>query len=127
MAYVKEDIFKQAKEIAENEGYCFSADVIAELGIATSTFYDYFPADSEESESLKAIFRKNKSKEKIKLRKKWSKSDNATLNIAYYKLLADEEEFSRLARSEIDHTSKDKPISIPPIAWVDDEDESDQD
>jgi hypothetical protein len=132
MAYDTLQLFNSALEIISNDpDLVFEYEVAAELGIGISTFYDHFPSDSEESKSIKEALRNNKAAIKREMRKKWRDSDNATLQVANYKLLSDKEEHSRLTRSEIDHTSKDKPISINPITWVesdnDSDNESDQD
>lgn len=97
MAYDKQDIFEKAKKHAENEELFYIEDIIAYLPCGKSKFYEFFPADSEEMDALKAILEANKVKKKVAMRDKWYRSDNATLQVSLMKLLATEEELKRLA------------------------------
>lgn len=61
-----------------------------------------------ESDDIKRALEANKITGKLSSRQRWADSDNATLQIAYYKLLATEDELKRLSGQYIDHTSKGK-------------------
>lgn len=92
----KTEIYKQALEVAEQKKCFFIEQLVSFLPIAKSTFYDYFPVDSDELNSIKEILDKNKVEVKSAMYNKWFKSDNATLQIALMKLIASEEEAHRL-------------------------------
>ena len=106
----KAKIYKQALEVAEQKKCFFIDQLLAFLPIAKSTFYDYFPVDSNESNSIKAILEKNRVDVKSAMYNKWFKSDNPTLQIAAMRLLSTPEEHQKLNQSYIDHTSKGKEL-----------------
>ena len=105
-------IFEKAKELIPKHKLIFVSDVIALLGIATSTFYEKFPANSEEMEELKGLMETNRISIAISLRKKWFDSENATLQLALYKLIATNDERKMLQQSYVDHTSQGEKISV---------------
>ena len=120
----KAKIYKQALEVAEQKKCFFIDQLLAFLPIAKSTFYDYFPVDSDESNSIKAILEKNRVDVKTSMYNKWFKSDNPTLQVALMKLIATDEEAHRLngTRQQIDHTSKGEKIQPAPIVFYDSDD-----
>lgn len=102
MAYDKETLYQQAiKAIQENSLY-FIEDIIALLPCSKPTFYDHFPVNSDEFNKLKDMIEVNKIAQKVKMRKKWGDSDNATLQMALMKLIATDDERKRLAVSYIE-------------------------
>lgn len=102
MAYDKETLYQQAiKAIQENSLY-FIEDIIALLPCSKPTFYDHFPVNSDEFNKLKDMIEANKIAQKVKMRKKWGDSDNATLQMALMKLIATDDERKRLAVSYIE-------------------------
>lgn len=93
MAYNKEKIYKNALDIIKNKEVLFISDVISFLPCGKSAFYDFFPKNSEESESLKSQLDKKKVHQKIMLRKFFAcKLASASERIFLYKLLANDEE-----------------------------------
>ncbi len=106
MAYDKEQLYKQSKEDIETHNLFWVEDVIAFLGIANSTYYEYFPVDSEESKYIKEALTKNRVNLKVKLRKKWEDSDNATLQMGLMKLISEDEERKRLSQTYQEHSGK---------------------
>ncbi len=109
MTYDKDKLEKQAIKIIEaNENVVFYDDVIAKLPCVSSTFYDH---EMEKSESIKEALEKNKVNAKQELRKKWRTNDNATLQIALYKLISTNNELDKLAGQRIDHTTKGDKIT----------------
>lgn len=109
----KAKIYKQALEVADKKKCFFIDQLLAFLPIAKSTFYDYFPVDSNKLNSIKAILEKNRVDVKSAMYNKWFKSDNPTLQIALMKLIASDEEAHRLngTRQQLDHTSTDGSMS----------------
>ena len=106
VAYDKEMLYKKALEIVKSDNQIvFMYDIIVGLGISTSTFYAYFPDNSEQSNDLKQHLIDNRGFQKKKLRSKWYDSENATLNLCVYKLLADDDELKRLNDKEDSSTA----------------------
>lgn len=104
-------IFKQAKEIAIDENTLFIQDIIDSLPIGKTSFYKYFPDGSNELNELNEIIDKNRVSIKKSLRAKWHKSDNATLQMALYKLTCSPEEHKLLQQNYVDHTTKGESIN----------------
>ena len=78
-------------------GLIFKADIWAHIGISHSTFYEHFSDFSECLKEIEQALLKNKIDLKVGLRRKWRDSENATLQLALYKLVCTNEE--RLALS----------------------------
>ena len=118
----KAKIYKQALEMAEQKKCFFIDQLLAFLPIVKSTFYDYFPVDSNELNSIKAILEKNRVDVKSAMYNKWFKSDNPTLQIALMKLIATDEEAHRLngTRQQLDLSSTDGSMSPKPPVSLDD-------
>lgn len=96
MAYDRNKIFKQAKEVIVKHKLFFVDDIVAFLPCATSTFYDFFPANSEELEELKELLNQNRTELKVSMRSKWYKSNAPALQMALMKLICTDEEAHRL-------------------------------
>ena len=118
MAYDKQKIFNQAKDMIKKNRLVFVEDIVAFLPISKPTFYDYFKLDSNEFNELKDLLDLNKTELKVSMRSKWYKSDAPALQMALYKLIASPEEHKALQMQYTDHTSKGDKIT-PPILWVD--------
>lgn len=97
MQYNADDIFNQALEVISNEPINTISDLVCFLPIGSSWFYERFPADSEKMEAIKKAIDKRKVERKSKMRNAWEKSDNPTLQVAAYKLAADDNELERLS------------------------------
>lgn len=115
MAYNPEKLFEQAKQVAESKKLIFVEEVVSFLPCSQSTFYEFFPAESEEMEELKAIINDNKVAIKSTMRKKWYDSENPTLQLALYRLTSTQEEHKKLNQSYIDQTTKGDKIQNEPI------------
>ena len=55
MAYDKQKIFEQAKEVTVKNKLFFIEDIVAFLPCSKNYFYDHFPPDSNEYDELKAL------------------------------------------------------------------------
>lgn len=104
MAYDKDEIFRQAVELSKTNGFFFVQDLIDYLCIAKSTFYSFFPDDSNQLNDLKRNLYKNRISEKINLRKKMSEGRGSDL-IALYKLIGTDEERKLLSINYTDLTT----------------------
>ena len=103
-------LFEQSKELITSKNLIFVEDVVALLGISKPTFYDHFPIDSNEFYDLRELLTKNKIDIKVSLRKKWLDSDNATLQMALYKLTSTPEEHKLLQQNYTTIEEVEKPI-----------------
>ena len=110
-AYTTAELFERAKEIIPKYKLIFIEDVCAYLGLAKSTFYIHIPLESNESNELRELLEKNKIDIKIGLRKKWFDSDNATLQMALYKLTSTDTEHKKLQQNYI-ADNEDKEIKL---------------
>ena len=111
MAYDRKKIYEDALRLAEEKKLFTLDDVVSFLPISNSTFWEWFPKASDEMDAIKEILNKNKIEIKVAMRKKWFKSESATLQVALMKLIGTEEEAHRLngSRQEI-KTTELKPI-----------------
>ena len=106
MAYDTEKLYNQAIKAIEENNLFFIEDVIALLPCTKPTFYDHFPINSNELNTLKEMIEENKVSVKLKMRKKWLDSDNATLQMGLMKLITTDEERKRLATSYMETKQK---------------------
>lgn len=106
MAYNTEELYALSINFIEKESLFFMEDVIALLGISKPCFYDHFKVDSNELNYFKELLRKNKVSAKLKMRKAWLASDNASLQMGLYKLIGTDEERKRLNSAYIDQKTE---------------------
>lgn len=105
MAYDKEQLEKEALEaISNDESITFIQDVIAVLPCSSATFY---LLELEKLESIKDAITKNRISIKKKLRHNWlAQDENATMQVALYKLISTDEEKDALTMTKSDITTK---------------------
>lgn len=103
MAYNKAELEKQALAAIREHNLFFVEDVVAFLPCTKGTFYN---KGLHELDAIKEALETNRIKVKNGLRAKWYKNDNATTQIALYKLLGSEDELKRLAGQYVDITTK---------------------
>ena len=89
-----EDIFN-----SEKHNICPTTieEVACSIGLNLTSFYEYYPTETKGLEYIKDKLQESKANIKRKLKDKWLKSDNATTNIALFKLCSNEEERRILA------------------------------
>lgn len=97
MAYNKEDLQKKAREAIEKHKLFFVEDIVVFLPCSKPTFYEYFPAESNELNELKDMLEKNRVELKVSMRSKWYKSNSPALQMALMKLIATPEELKKLS------------------------------
>lgn len=102
MAYKKAELEKQALAAIKEHNLFFIEDVVAYLPCDRATFYR---KNCNECDAIKEALEQNRIRTKNGLRAKWYKNDNATTQIALYKLLGSEEELGKLNSQYIDHTT----------------------
>lgn len=115
MAYKTEELEAKALEAIKANGLHFIDEVVSFLPCSRSTFY---AQKLDKSDAIKEALEENRTQTKAALRKKWAEGDNATTQVALYKLLSGDEEFSRLTGQQIDHTTKGEKITTEPGAQV---------
>ena len=123
--YSTAELFERAKEIIPKHKLIFVEDVCAYMGISKPTFYKYIDVNSDEFNELKKMLEKNCIDIKVGLRKKWFDSENATLQMALYKLTSTDVEHRKLNQNYTDVTTKDNEIKTTTIVFgkFDDDDE----
>lgn len=93
MSYEKTDLEKKALAAIKRNKIKFITHVAAFLPCALSTFYEL---ELEKSEAIKKAVEDNRTTAKVKALNRWEKSKNPTLEVAFYKLIADDDEAHRL-------------------------------
>jgi hypothetical protein len=114
MAYDKNKIFEQAKEVTVKHKLFFIEDIVAFLPCSKNYFYDHFPPDSNEYDELKGLLETNRTTLKVSMRSKWYTSNAPALQMALMKLIATPEELKKLSMSfvESENTNTIKPIEF---------------
>jgi len=107
MAYKTEELKEKALEAIKEHDIIFIDELVAYLPCSKSTFYEH---KLDKSDELKEAIEKKRTETKQTLRKKWKDSDNATLQMGLYKLLASDPERKALSQSYIDHSTHGKEI-----------------
>jgi hypothetical protein len=103
MAYDRTKIYQQALDLIEKKKLFFIEDVVSLLPCRKSTFYDLFPIDSNEMDTIKELLEKNKIEIKNGLRNKWYNGNNPLTQMALYKLIGTEEEYHRIASTKTEN------------------------
>jgi len=112
--YNTEEIRQEALKAIEENELLFIGDIPAYVGFSKRTIYDH---KLHECNDIKSALNKNRADMKVKMRKKWYESDNATLQIGLMKLISDDEEAHRLngTKREIKHDTKQKSFKVEVI------------
>lgn len=121
MAYDKQKIFEQAKEMIVKHKLFFVDDIVAFLPIHKATFYEFFPPESEKSDELKELLNLNRVELKVSMRSKWYKSNAPALQMALMKLIATPEELRKLSMQfvESENTNKNTNFDIKELVSFD--------
>jgi hypothetical protein len=127
MAYDREKILEQAKEVSAKNKLIFVDEIPAFLPCSRSTFYHYFPEGSDELDTLKAILENNKIEIKTSMRGKWYKSTAPALQMALMKLIStdDERRALSLSFSEVKTDVTHKLLTLDPLENGGDDDPND--
>jgi len=111
MAYKTEELIEKSLEIIKSKNIHFIEDLVSYLPCDKKTFYNH---NLHEFHLIKEAIEQNKLNIKNNLRKKWYDSDNATTQIALYKLLASQAELKALTNQTISGDSEN-PINLSEI------------
>jgi hypothetical protein len=96
--YDKDELVKKALDIIVKEDVTCLAELWLCMGISQTTGYKYGLDDLEE---IKKAIDQQKTAIKKKMRRNWRNSDNATLQIAEFKLLSSDDELARLNTQKV--------------------------
>jgi hypothetical protein len=119
MPYDTNILKQKAIEAIDKNKLIFVEDICAYIGINKTTYYVHFPIDSNDNNELSELLEKNKIALKVGMRKKWYDSENATMQMALYKLCSTDIEHKKLQQNYTDVTSKDEKINtIDPFAQI---------
>ena len=110
MAYDKTKIFEQAKEMIVKNKLFFVDDIVSFLPCGKTTFYEFFPPDSNEMNELKGLLEANRVELKVSMRSKWYKSNAPALQMALMKLICTDEERRKLSMTQTDITTQGEKI-----------------
>jgi hypothetical protein len=110
MAYDKNKIFEQAKEVIVKHKLFFVEDIVAFLPCDKTTFYRFFEPDSNEYNELKGLLETNRVTLKVSMRSKWYTSNAPALQMALMKLIATPEELRKLSMNHQVTEETEKPI-----------------
>jgi len=113
MAYDKNKIFEQAKEVTVKHKLFFIEDIVAFLPCSKNYFYDHFPPDSNEYDELKELLETNRVSLKVSMRSKWYTSNAPALQMALMKLIASPEEHRKLSQTYVE--SENTNINKTPV------------
>ena len=109
MTYDFKKMQKKAIEAITAHELVFVTDVPAYLGMPTSTFY---LKQLDKDEEIRDAIQNNRIRLKNTLKDRWKDSENATLQVALYKIICSDEEAHRLNGSKreikqeiVDHKS----------------------
>jgi hypothetical protein len=117
MAYDRKKIFEQAKEVIVEHKLFFIEDIVSYLPCNKTTFYDFFPAASDELNELKELLNKNRTELKVSMRSKWYNSNAPALQMALMKLIATPEELKKLSMTfvESENTNRNENFDIKDV------------
>jgi len=101
MAYDREKIFALALETIPQEQCVTISELMVCLPISHQTFYDW---GFDKSDELKKLIEAEKIKIKKHMRRNWRNSDNATLQIAEFKLISTDSELERLNTQKVNQS-----------------------
>jgi hypothetical protein len=121
MAYDKQKIFEQAKEMIVKHKLFFIEDIIAFVPIGKTKFYEFFPPDTNDTNELKELLNQNRTELKVSMRSKWYKSNAPALQMALMKLIATPEELRKLSMQfvESENTNKNTNFNVKELVSFD--------
>ena len=95
--YSKADLIKRSLKLINELELTFVDDLASFLPCSRSTFYNH---GLHKLDAIKEALYDQKARDKYEMRKNWKESENATLQIGAYKLLANDDELERLNNSK---------------------------
>ena len=123
MAHNKAKVFQQAKDAIKKNKLFFIEDIVSFLPCDKTTFYRFFPTNSNEYNELKELLEANRTELKVSMRSKWYKSNAPALQMALMKLICTDDERKMLSMQYNDVTTQGEKITqqINLTKYTDDE------
>jgi hypothetical protein len=115
MPYDKKKIYKEVLHVIDEHKLKHFDYIEGFVAPCTKTLYDLFPTGSNELHTIKKALDKNKINTKVKLVNNWEDSENPTLQIAAFKLIATPEEHKKLSQNYTDVTTNNESLNVQPI------------
>jgi hypothetical protein len=115
MAYDREDLKRQALEIIDREEITTFNEIHLYMKAHRATLYTH---ELDKDDDIKKAIEQQKVAIKKKMRRNWRNSDNATLQIAEFKLLSSDDELARLNTQKV---SADVNLSHKKVIFESDE------
>ena len=105
MAYDKKELERQSLEAIGKYKLIWIEEIVSYLPCSKQTFYDH---GLDKLDTIKDAILKNRNDLKVGLRKKWYESENATTQIALYKLIGTDEESDRInsQKQKVEHSGQ---------------------
>ena len=120
MAQSKTDKYKaELLDVIRRHKIAFFDHAFGFTSFKRSTAYNH---GLDKLDDIKNAIAQNRVKAKNYMLNKWIASDNATLQLAAFRLCSDPEEHQKLNQQYIDHTSKGEKIQPAPIVFYDSDD-----
>lgn len=107
MSVDRDKILKLAFDAINENRLFFVEDVVGFVPCSKSTFYKYFPFDSDEMNDIKERLDVNKIQVKSNIRAKLFQSERASELLALYRLICTSEERQALNQNYVEITGKD--------------------
>lgn len=98
-----EELRQTALLAIKREKLVFFNEICGYISAGRATLYGH---DIDKDEEIIKALAENRIKTKVGLRRKWYDSDNASVQISLFKLLATDEERLKLSQSYVDVTTK---------------------
>jgi len=106
----KAQIFDLAKKAAQDPAVYFINDIVAELPVGRTKFYELFPVDTTEREELDDMLERNKMRLKKEIREKLKAGKFASELLPLYRLVATAEERRALNTQYVEADVTERPI-----------------
>ena len=119
MGHYNTDELKQSALLAiKHEKLVFFNEIGGYISAGRSTLYGH---DIDKDPEIIQALSENRIKTKVGLRRKWYDSDNASVQISLFKLLATDEERLKLSQSYVDVTTKGDKMPSLDVSKLSDE------
>lgn len=103
MAYDIEQVTKDVLHAIKQNEITFFDDICLYVEPSRATLYNL---KLDELDTIKEELRRNKLLIKARMRQKWQKHDSPVLQVAAYKLIAEDDELKRLTMNKFEHTGE---------------------
>lgn len=114
-----DQVYEEAKEQVKRINPLFLDEIFQFTSFGKTTFYKYFPDNSNGTNELQGIIKQNQIAMKSSIRKRWYESDDFKKHIALYKLIGKDEERQRLQQQYIKQEAEVENTSVTSAPIID--------